>query len=68
MITVVPPSLAHKLLTKRDAAKEIGRSTREVGRLVESGELKSFKHGKYVYVTRSSVKAYIKLIENAIPV
>lgn len=67
-MTVVPPSLAHKLMTKKEAAKEIGRSTREVGRLMLSGELKSFKHGKYVYITRSSVKAYVKLIENAIPV
>jgi len=67
-MTVVPPSLAHKLMTKKEAAKEIGRSTREVGRLIESGELKSFKHGKYVYITRSSVKAYVKLIENAIPI
>lgn len=67
MVTVVPPSLAHKLMVKRDAAKAIGKSTREVGRMMESGELKSFKHGKYVYITQSSVKAYIKLIENAIP-
>lgn len=67
MVTIVPPSLSHKLMTKREAANEIGRSPRAVGRLVTTGELKSFKHGKYIYVLRSSVKAYLKLVEAAIP-
>lgn len=67
METAVPPGLQHKLMTKWQAARAIGRSTRTVTRMLASGELKSFQHGKYTYITRASVEAHLKEIEAAIP-
>ncbi len=50
-----PPKL---LLTRREAATEIGLSEYELGKLVESGQLRSLRVGKNIRVHRASLEAF----------